>query len=286
MRIFRLVIIGAVVLVFALTAPGRKSSAGDSNKSDSSELPNESGSQSDDLSPKRLFYQTSYKKPTTCCPAEIHVTFGSEIAPESAEEFLREEIHRALRYFAPVGDIRAWAWRTESLGENVAPSAAEEIEIQLVDGSSYLLYVEETDQIETENTYYRRQFPPADPEKVIEVEIDLRLERNSSKQIRVLGQTNLPDEMILYLGVTNRLTGYEVEDRVTVAEGGFATSWFGDEESGLPGGMYLVSVISPLTQPESVREDIGENGENLSGDRVTASLRRLSVYLKVKKLVE
>ncbi len=276
----------AIIVSIAGTALGEKADSDTRNGPAEDDPLSSSEGRLENFSPKALYYQTSYKKPTSCCPAEIHVIFGSDVGAETAEEFLREEIERAMRHFAPEGDITVWAWRVEESEEDVAASDQGEESINLPDGSTYLIYDADTDRIETENTYYRQRLLPEDPEKVIEVQIDFEIERSPLGKVRVSGRTNLPDQMVLYADLRNRSTGWKNEQRVVVDKGTFVTEWIETDEGTLPSGDYEISITSPIRQPEAVQQIIGEKGENLSGGPVTATLMGKGVYLKVTREIE
>ena len=100
--------------------------------------------------------------------------------------------------------------------------------------------------------------------------LDVRLERTASGKVQVVGDTSLPDEMRLLIGLRNPYTSYFAQDKVTVSSGGFKSAAFSNRGAALPAGTYEVSVSSPFPslQPASVRSAIGQNGERLSGPAV------------------
>ena len=84
--------------------------------------------------------------------------------------------------------------------------------------------------------------------------------------------TNLPEDTKLMVSVKND-NGYTAQDDVVILGNGKGfTSEFSDNGNALS-GKYTVEVIMslPQLQKESVREIIGENGENLAGEFVKPS---------------
>jgi hypothetical protein len=215
----------------------------------------------DDFSAAKYFYRVDYLKPEGGNPAIINAIFIKPPNADQAETFLRSELERSVKYSDHKGDIMAYAW----VGEDT---------VILKYGSKFLIRVAKTGKIMREKDYWASQMPASDPAKSKEAIINIQLERNSSGEVRVLGNTNLPNQMELMLDLRNRSIGYFAQDKVNVANGSFTSAWFSNRGKSLPVGTYEVTISSPLPtfQPESVRKIIGKDGENLSGKIVKNKL--------------
>jgi hypothetical protein len=208
----------------------------------------------DDFSATKYFYRVDYLKPVGGNPAIINAIFTRPPNADQAETFLRSELERSVKYSDHKGDIMAYAW----VGEDT---------IILKDGSKFLIRVAKTGKIMREKDYWALQMPASDPAKSKEAIINIQLERNSTGEVRVFGNTNLPNQMELMLDLRNRSIGYFAQDKVNLANGSFTSAWFSNRGKSLPVGTYEVTISSalPSFQPESVRKIIGKDGENLSG---------------------
>lgn len=208
----------------------------------------------DDFSDTKYFYHVDYLKPVGGNPAIINAIFARRPNADQAETFLRSELERSFKYSDHKGDIMAYAW----VGEDT---------VILKDGSKFLIRVAKTGKIMREKDYWASQMPTSDPARSKEAIIEIQLERNSSGEVRVLGNTNLPNQMDLMVDLRNRSIGYFAQDKVNVANGNFTSVWFSNRGKSLPAGTYEVTISSslPTFQPESVRKIIGKDGENLSG---------------------
>lgn len=83
----------------------------------------------------------------------------------------------------------------------------------------------------------------------------------------ISGQTNLPDETELIVGI--QLVGgkYFAQSEATVKGGKFSAGKFSDGDAALPPGLYTIEVSAGIAavQPESVQSVFGREGENLKG---------------------
>lgn len=208
----------------------------------------------DDFSDTKYFYRVDYLKPVGGNPAIIDAIFAKRPNADQAETFLRGELERSVKYSDHKGDIMAYAW----VGEDT---------VILRDGSKFLIRVAKTGKIMREKDYWVFQMPASGPAKSKEAVLEIQLERNTSGEVRVLGSTNLPNQMDMMVDLCNRSIGYFAQDKVNVANGSFTSAWFSNRGKSLPAGTYEVTISSPLPtfQPESVQNIIGKNGENLSG---------------------
>ncbi|QGG46378.1 hypothetical protein [Heliorestis convoluta] len=125
----------------------------------------------------------------------------------------------------------------------------------------------------------------------IDVAIDFSYKVNSNRFIQFTVTTNLPDGMKLGLGISNN-DGYSAGDNVVVKNGMVKSTWFSNYKnlnSSLDPGEYKFRVFSivPNLQPVSVREYIGEEGENLTGeyvkyDSISGNLIRFEKYFTIE----
>jgi hypothetical protein len=85
----------------------------------------------------------------------------------------------------------------------------------------------------------------------------------------VSGKTSLPTGTELMISLSNDSLGVRYEDTAVVQNGIFRSAALGPD-SGLASAVYSVDVLMPLpsTQPKSVQEIIGSNGEHLTGPLV------------------
>lgn len=229
-----------------------------------------------EFSPKSHFYQIEYLKPTSGNVSFIYITFSTTVSPDLAESFLRQELDRAANYSSPKGDILAYALY------------ADEKNIKLSDGSSFMIYMLDTKHILTEKECDVALKPKAKSGNAIHVSINVFLKRNSSGKIRVSARTNLPDNMKFMIGLRNREIGYFAQDKVSVSDGIFESNWFSNRGNALPSGTYEVNVSSPIPdfQPDSVKRIIGNKGENLIGGMIVSSFGSNRIELNAKKRVD
>ena len=107
----------------------------------------------------------------------------------------------------------------------------------------------------------------------IEATVDVSMELRSDRRIILSGETNLPSSSNLSVMVERELSGVRWRERTQVSdEGRFSVGPLGPG-SGLPDGGYRVSVelMESSIQPVSVRQQIGLQGENLTGKWVEQS---------------
>ncbi|WP_240422147.1 hypothetical protein [Paenibacillus periandrae] len=104
--------------------------------------------------------------------------------------------------------------------------------------------------------------------KMIDVTMNIKIEEEANKQVRVKGETNLPSGMGLMISVKND-SGYLAQDSVRVLNGTFTSNAFSNKGNGLKGN-YIAEITSPTanTQPVEIKKVIGEDGKNLGGQFV------------------
>ena len=117
-----------------------------------------------------------------------------------------------------------------------------------------------------------------------DVFIELTVDLTNKNLPLLIGKTNLPDGTVIMTSVDNHkyVDDYFLDqDRVTVENGSFRSRPFGPED-GLPDGKYRASITMPVpdVQPASVREVIGNDGENLSGPLVKRGGTGVTVELE------
>lgn len=111
--------------------------------------------------------------------------------------------------------------------------------------------------------------------KPIDVVLDVTVEQNDKQSFRVLGSTNLPDNMELVISAQwlKYSDNYNIQEKVIVQNGKIESKWLTDEnnpDGKMNAGLYTVEISSAEAsmQPTSVRKRIGESGTNLEGPYV------------------
>ncbi len=239
--------------------------------------------QAKDYSAKTHFYAVEYLKPSAGSGgvSVLNIVLNRRLDAQAAERLLREELQRAATLFPPEGEIMAYAW-----SETAATPGSEQM-IALPDGSTFLIYLAKSKQMQTEKQYgISRQKPPQSG-KGLSVELSLEILRGNDGRVHILGKTNLPNGMALMLGLRDTASKYFAQDKVEVRDGGFVSAWFSDRGKPLHASTYEVEVSSPLPvlQPPAVRARIGEEGENLSGP-VRSWMGSKMVEYKVRKTLK
>jgi len=119
----------------------------------------------------------------------------------------------------------------------------------------------------------------------LEATVEAFMELRSDRRIIVTGQTNLPVGSNINVMVERELSSVRWRERTQVAEEGrFRVGPLGPG-SGLPDGGYRVSVelMESSIQPESVRQRIGLEGENLTGELVEQSRHGLGQVINYSR---
>ena len=93
------------------------------------------------------------------------------------------------------------------------------------------------------------------------------------KRLKIKGKTNLPTDTDLMIDVSCRGQGYSAGDKVSVRNGEFESSWFGDSkrsEGRLGDGKYTVEISTPTVQvlKQNVKSALGAQGRNMVGSLV------------------
>ncbi len=216
-----------------------------------------------DFNPQLEIYQIEYSNVMKTGPTILTIIFNSKIEPQKAEEFTRDQINQAIKYQDPKTDIQAFAWYQ-------LPNQSTEKMIEFSGGSSFLIYELKTKKILLSKDYEAALVGKPQSGNEIEVSFEVNTEKNESGEIRVLGRTNLPDNMDLMISLTNPSIKYFGQDKIKIKNNSFVSAWFNNKGTGLSPGKYKIEITSPLTdfQPNTVKEIIGERGENLLGDAV------------------
>ncbi len=229
------------------------------------------------------YYEIEYVKPSagTGDVSVLNITFNRQLDAQTAERILREELQRAVTLFPPKGEVMAYAWTETS------STLGSEKMISLPDSSKFLIYSPKTKQMQTEKQYDISRQKPAQPGKGLNIELSLELERGADGRARILGKTNLPDGMILMLGLRDTSSTYSAQDKAEVISGRIVSSWFSEHSKPLHLGTYEIKVSSPLRslQPPAVRAIIGQTGENLVGPIQTMMGSKMVEY-RVKKTLK
>lgn len=108
---------------------------------------------------------------------------------------------------------------------------------------------------------------------VVDFVVDKEVDYSNGK-VRIVGRTNIPDNMELILSLDGNKLAYSAQDKVVVTHGEFQSGWFTNNGHGLDPDDYNLMITSrpASVQPGQVQEKIGLLGENLSGDLVVSEL--------------
>jgi hypothetical protein len=103
----------------------------------------------------------------------------------------------------------------------------------------------------------------------LNVFIDLSIDLADKTHPFISGMTNLPNDTLFMVSIKGNTFETLAQDKVFVVNGKFKAGPFGPEE-GLASGNYIAEVFMPIAQvqSDSVRDVIGENGEDLIGTQV------------------
>ena len=117
-----------------------------------------------------------------------------------------------------------------------------------------------------------KQMQPKENGK-IEVMIEVATTISDLKRLKIKGKTNLPTDTDLMIDVSCRGQGYSAGDKVSVRNGEFESSWFGDSkrsEGRLGDGKYTVEISTPTVQvlKQNVKSALGAQGRNMVGSLV------------------
>jgi len=211
-------------------------------------------------------YYVEYTEAKAGRVAALDVVFSVRVTPERAEEILRLEWKRYMKRKAPTGDVLVTAWYS-STGDY-----RDEEPIPLTDGSSRLVYRQNTKELMTWKEFMQATTPRS-PSEVLDVSFDIELRLDQKGRARVEGTTNLPSGMSLMITIGGKINQYQAQDQIIVKNGKFSSEWFSDYRQ--PGnkllpGTYSIRITSPLAelQPKEVQNVIGNRGERMGGSFV------------------
>ncbi|MBS9404494.1 hypothetical protein KG088_12720 [Halomonas sp. TRM85114] len=138
------------------------------------------------------------------------------------------------------------------------------------DGETSTLESDEASQVSSRSETVPEN-PPLEPMQT-PVEIDFTALLLEDRRLMVEGESNLPPGAQLEVIVERERSGVRWRSRTDMGEGSFSAGPFGPG-SGLADGGYLISVqlTESAVQPKAVREQIGEQGQHLSGPLVRTS---------------
>ena len=90
----------------------------------------------------------------------------------------------------------------------------------------------------------------------VEVAIDFEVERDSLGQLRISGETNLPNETRMLFSLSQPATNFRAQDSGQVQSGRFESAWFSRQGASLSARVYEIDVTVPYTrhQPRASRE--------------------------------
>ncbi len=113
------------------------------------------------------------------------------------------------------------------------------------------------------------------PDKVeesgpIEVAIDFEHEMDSRGRLRIVGETNLPEETALGIGLERKVLNFREQVVGAVENGRFESSWISYRGAPLPAGVYKadVEVMYHEGQPKSVIRRLGNHLRYMTGPLV------------------
>jgi len=164
--------------------------------------------------------------------------------------------------------------------KDISPADKEAGTYWLVDKSGILQFHDKDEQFGTCEKYQvpigngvRVPVKTATPVgKDLVVSISIEPEVQADKRIIISGKTNLPSETLIFITLEDAITlgNYGGTKATILSDGVYKTEPFGGT-LGLPGGKYVagVTMLLPALQPKTVRQIIGENGQNLKGPLVT-----------------
>ena len=104
----------------------------------------------------------------------------------------------------------------------------------------------------------------------ITVQLIYNIEPVKTGKLKIVGETNLPDETNLNIRVIGKSIKYDRSFETKVQAGQFHSEEFSANNNALSTGEYIASVAMPLStiQPPTVRAIIGRNGEHITGELV------------------
>ena len=116
----------------------------------------------------------------------------------------------------------------------------------------------------------------------VEVAIDFDIERDSRGQLRISGETNLPNETRLMFSLSQQATNFGAQDSGQVQNGRFESAWFSDLGGPLSAGVYEVNITVPFhnAQPASVQRRLGPALEAMTGPFVEQGRGESRLYGK------
>ena len=123
----------------------------------------------------------------------------------------------------------------------------------------------------------------------VEVAIDFDIEMDSRGQLRISGETNLPNETRLMFSLSQQTTNFGAQDSGQVQNGRFESAWFSDLGGPLSAGVYEVNITVPFhnAQPASVQRRLGPALEAMTGPLVEqGSLDSMGNVASIQREVE
>lgn len=114
------------------------------------------------------------------------------------------------------------------------------------------------------------------------VVLNFRIETNSARKPKIVGETNLPDGTELMGSIDSKTIQYNASSKFSVQNGRFESETFSKNGSDLEAGQYTAKVLMPIAQVQTpeVRAVIGQNGENLKGSLVEKGSLGVTVSAK------
>ena len=122
----------------------------------------------------------------------------------------------------------------------------------------------------------------------VEVAIDFEVERDSLGQLRISGETNLPNETRMLFSLSQPATNFRAQDSGQVQSGRFESAWFSRQGASLSAGVYEIDVTVPVytAQPESVQRRLGPDLEAMTGPLVEQASFDMGNSASIQREVE
>ena len=122
----------------------------------------------------------------------------------------------------------------------------------------------------------------------VEVAIDFETEMDSRGQLRISGETNLPNETRMLFSLSQSATNFSAQDSIQVQNGRFESAWFSHQGASLAAGVYEVDVTVPVynAQPESVQRRLGPGLEAMTGPLVEQASLDMGNIASIQREVE
>jgi hypothetical protein len=106
------------------------------------------------------------------------------------------------------------------------------------------------------------------------LDVTINAKSDGTAKPTIHGSTNLPDDTVLMISIDRTANSYNAQGKVKVKNKKFISSEFSDRGKDLAPGIYSLDITMPISnvQDQSVRDIIGQDGENIKGKYVKKSM--------------